>query len=141
MPTGPDLTGSIIRVDAAARGVNSIFAACTQIDAGTKQAWSAWYAGWQKWADTNKDVHSLQSGFPAISDQVVNYENEIKAWQQEANDLCGAQNPRPHHAGRDRGLEVIDLRNQQHSEVDCERSDRRARRPAHRRGDPDIPQT
>lgn len=91
--TAGDITSDIIRIDAAAQGVDAIFKACPNLDAGTQQAWAAWYAGWQKWADVNKDVSNLQFGLPAIGNQAVDYENEVKTWQQKANDVCGSQIP------------------------------------------------
>jgi hypothetical protein len=91
--TAEDITSAIVRIDAAAQGVNDVFASCTQLDPGTKEAWSTWYAGWQQWAETNKDLNYFTLGLPAIGNQAVAYEDDIAGWQGDADRICNAQIP------------------------------------------------
>jgi hypothetical protein len=88
-----DLTGAIIRIDAAARGVDGVFATCVQLDAGTKQAWSAWYTGWQQWVELNKNLSAAAPGLEGISRQIASYESDVAGWQEDADAVCSAQIP------------------------------------------------
>lgn len=88
--TAEDITSAIVRIDAAATGVSDVFSNCPNLDVGTKQAWGAWYAGWQTWAEQNKDLNYFTLGLPAIGNQAVAYESDIAGWQQDANQICGS---------------------------------------------------
>ena len=91
--TAEDITSAIIRIDAAAQGVNSAFQSCPKLDAGTKHAWDAWYAGWQHWADTNNNLSHFTPELSSIGDQTIAYENDVAGWQEDADRICGAQIP------------------------------------------------
>lgn len=92
--TAEDIESAIIRIDAAAAGVNDVFnASCPKLDAGTKEAWTAWYTGWQQWAALNNNLSYLTLGLPAIGNQAVAYENDVAGWQQDADQICGSQIP------------------------------------------------
>ena len=91
--TAEDIQSAIIRINAAALGVNAIFTNCTQLDASTKSAWTAWYTGWQAWSAANNNLSYFTLGLPAIGNQAVAYENDIAGWQQDADRMCGASVP------------------------------------------------
>ena len=91
--TAEDISSAIVRIDAAATGVNDIFSSCAALDVGTKQAWDAWYAGWQAWAEANKDLNYFTLGLPAIGNQAVAYESDVAGWQGDADRICGASVP------------------------------------------------
>lgn len=91
--TAEDISSSIIKTDAAAQGVDAVFASCGALDGGTKAAWGAWYAGWKQWAAQNRDLGYLTLGLPAIGNQAVAYEGDISGWQSTANRVCGTSIP------------------------------------------------
>jgi hypothetical protein len=91
--TAEDISSAIVRIDAAAQGVNDVFAACPQLDAGTKAAWSAWYAGWQAWEKANNNLSYFTLGLPAIGNQAIAYENDVAGWQEDADRICSASIP------------------------------------------------
>ena len=86
MPTSnppQDVTSTIVRIDAAARGVNAVFQQCPALDPGTQQAWSAWYAGWKQFTATTEPADHLLAA----------YENDIAGWQADADQICNAHVP------------------------------------------------
>jgi hypothetical protein len=91
--TAEDITSSITKTNAAAAGVAAVFSNCPKLDAGTQAEWTAWYAGWQKWAAANSNLPYLTLGLPAIGNQAVSYESDVASWQTIANNVCGAQGP------------------------------------------------
>jgi hypothetical protein len=91
--TAADITSAIVRIDAAAQGVNDAFNACPQLDAATKAAWTAWYTGWQAWETANKNLGYFTLGLPEIGNQAVAYESDVAGWQADADRLCGSSIP------------------------------------------------
>ncbi len=91
--TNADISSAILRIDGAAKGVDAIFASCATLDAGTKAAWSDWYAAWQEWATANDDLGYFTLGLAEIGNQAVGYESDVAQWQTIANQKCGSQVP------------------------------------------------
>jgi hypothetical protein len=91
--TAADIASAILRINGAAQGVSAIFANCTGLDAGTRAAWTAWYADYQQWATTNDDLGYFTLGLPQIGNQTVAYESDVAQWQTIANQKCGTTIP------------------------------------------------
>lgn len=91
--TAEDISSAIVRIDAAAQGVNDVFSSCPDLDAGTKAAWTAWYTGWQAWEKQNSNLGYFTLGLPAIGNQAIAYENDVSGWQQDADRICNVSIP------------------------------------------------
>lgn len=103
--TAHDITEAIVRIDAAAKGLDGVFQQCAaKMHPETITAWNAWYDGWKTWANDNKDLGYLTLGLPQIGNQAVGYEADIAGWQAVANRDCKADIPilqsQPDVAGR-----------------------------------------
>jgi hypothetical protein len=91
--TADAITSAIVRIDAAAQGVAAAFQNCPKLDAGTRQAWTLWYAGWQKWETANSGLGYFSSGLDSIGNQTLAYETDVAGWQTDADQICGADIP------------------------------------------------
>lgn len=91
--TADAITSAIVRIDAAAQGVAAAFQTCPKLDASTRTAWAAWYAGWQKWETANSGLGYFSTGLAAIGNQALAYETDVAGWQTDADRICDANIP------------------------------------------------
>lgn len=91
--TAAALASAIVRIDAAAQGVNAILVSCSTVPAGIAGAWTAWYTGWQTWKTMNSGLSDSNPGLSDIGDQALGYEYDVAGWQEIAASVCGAHLP------------------------------------------------
>lgn len=87
--TADDITQALIKDDAQADALDTVFKSCPTLSPATRTSWTAFVAGYRTFSANNKDHSMFALGLPAIGDQVVNYEHELAGWQDIANEQCG----------------------------------------------------